>query len=199
MLRCPFNNFSKCDGNCPFSTENFAACKLASLLISIEGLCRGQLAQASTTNAHLVEAKELLEEMATAPDAPATAPELPVQRKHPKKKNRCCVYRNIGTDRTEIRLAVVGDAAAHLRAICGDGRRTDVFFIPSERTFLLTPGTSERSAKLTTNEASGRTMLSIGMWRSAVEHSIGIHHYAILEPTISDGMLRLVATGEVED
>ena len=199
MLRCPFNNFSKCDGSCPFSTENFTACKLASLLISIEGLCRGQLAQASTTNAHLVEAKELLEEMATAPDALAPAPELPIQRKHPKKKNCCCVYRNDGADRTELRLAVVGDAAEHLRSICGEGRRADVFFIPGDRTFLLTPGTSERSAKLVTNEASGRTMLSIGLGRGAVEQSIGRRHYAFLEPTISGGMLRLVATGEVED
>ena len=29
MLRCPFNNFSKCDGSCPFSEDNFNSCLLA--------------------------------------------------------------------------------------------------------------------------------------------------------------------------
>lgn len=65
MLRCPFNNFSKCDGSCPFSMQDFASCRLATALIAIEGICRGQVAQATTTNAHLVEVKEKLDAIAT--------------------------------------------------------------------------------------------------------------------------------------
>lgn len=61
MLRCPFNNFSKCDGSCPFSMQDFTSCRLATALIAIEGICRGQVAQATTTNAHLVEVKERLD------------------------------------------------------------------------------------------------------------------------------------------
>ena len=73
MIRCPFNNFSKCDGSCPFSTENFKACKLASLLVAIEGLGRGTVAQLATANAHLVEAKELMaKEPAATQGAAAT-------------------------------------------------------------------------------------------------------------------------------
>lgn len=65
MLRCPFNNFSKCDGSCPFSMQDFASCRLATALIAIEGIARGQVAQATTTNAHLVEVKEKLDAIAT--------------------------------------------------------------------------------------------------------------------------------------
>lgn len=68
MLRCPFNNFSKCDGSCPFSTDNFNECRIAGLLIALEGQSRGQLAQIATANAHMVELKAMVEGLAERVD-----------------------------------------------------------------------------------------------------------------------------------
>ena len=42
-IRCPFNNFSKCNPHCPFSTTGLDACSIASRLIAIEGKVEGML------------------------------------------------------------------------------------------------------------------------------------------------------------
>ena len=78
MLRCPFNGFSKCDGSCPFSTDNFNSCRLASGLIAIEGLARGiheqTAAQSEALEAIIEEAKNLSTRVAAqAAQAPAEA------------------------------------------------------------------------------------------------------------------------------
>lgn len=79
MLRCPFNGFSKCDGSCPFSTDNFNSCRLASGLIAIEGLARGiheqTAAQSEALEAIIEEAKNLPTRVAV--QAPVEAPEQP--------------------------------------------------------------------------------------------------------------------------
>ena len=55
MLRCPFNGFSKCDGSCPFSTENFKTCQLATNLLTLVGALRGVHEQLREVNSHLVD------------------------------------------------------------------------------------------------------------------------------------------------
>lgn len=75
VLRCPFNNFSKCDGSCPFSMPDFTGCKLSVLLAQVEGQSRGQLAQLNNVNANLEDVRHKLddlsaklEEMSAQPD-----------------------------------------------------------------------------------------------------------------------------------
>lgn len=41
MVRCPFNNFSKCNGECPFAEDKATRCGLQRGLAAIEGVARG--------------------------------------------------------------------------------------------------------------------------------------------------------------
>lgn len=41
MIRCPFNNFTKCNADCPFSTDDMTRCDLQRSLAAIEGVARG--------------------------------------------------------------------------------------------------------------------------------------------------------------
>lgn len=66
MIRCPFNNFSKCDGSCPFSMPDFTGCRLATALVAIEGASKGMHAQVVTTNAHLTDVRDKLDGIASA-------------------------------------------------------------------------------------------------------------------------------------
>lgn len=68
MIRCPFNNFSKCDGSCPFSMPDFTGCRLATALVAIEGATKGTHAQVVTTNAHLTDVRDKLDGIASAPE-----------------------------------------------------------------------------------------------------------------------------------
>ena len=75
MIRCPFNNFSKCDGSCPFSMPDFVSCRIATALIAIEGQTRGIHEQVDTVNAHLVELKDA-DSGALPADGASDGPEL---------------------------------------------------------------------------------------------------------------------------
>lgn len=147
MLRCPFNNFSKCDGNCPFSTENFNACKLASALTIIEGLGRSQAAQATTTNAHLVEIKEKLDALAAGPaladgqDAPRVVckhPEQPRLMLGPNNNIRLIIPNDMGNEV----WAALGERASY--SITGSG---EVLLYAGEDRKLSTHGTSSKNTR----------------------------------------------------
>lgn len=71
MIRCPFNNFSKCDGSCPFSMPDFTGCRLATALVAIEGATKGTHAQVVTTNAHLTDVRDKLDGITQQPTRPA--------------------------------------------------------------------------------------------------------------------------------
>ena len=68
MIRCPFNNFSKCEGSCPFSMPDFTGCRLATALVAIEGATKGMHAQVVTTNAHLTDVRDKLDGITSAPE-----------------------------------------------------------------------------------------------------------------------------------
>lgn len=68
MIRCPFNNFSKCDGCCPFHTADFTTCRLATALVAIEGAAKGIHMQITTTNAHLTDVRDKLDGITSAPE-----------------------------------------------------------------------------------------------------------------------------------
>ena len=68
MIRCPFNNFSKCDGSCPFHTADFTTCKLDTNLTAIAGAAKGIHMQITTTNAHLTDVRDKLDGITSAPE-----------------------------------------------------------------------------------------------------------------------------------
>ena len=190
MLRCPFNNFSKCDGSCPFSMPDFVSCRLSTALIAIEGVCRGQLAQAVTTNAHLTELRGMVEEMHAEPDAEKERKQL----QRASKMDACYLYRCERKDGTvEMEISLNNDATA--RVLESFGTKVDVLVVQSTKTFIIAPGTRFTVSK---NSGGCRSSVSVGRNRGAIEMAFGKAHYTYLEPTFEGGMLRLTVTGEVE-
>ena len=195
MLRCPFNNFSKCEGACPFSTENFNACKLASLGIAIEGLGRGTVAQLSTVNAHLVEMKGQLEALKPMPTETKDA-DSGSHRVRPTRADMCYVAISDNITRghgRNVRISLNDDMTAKAQEMFGE--RCDVTFVDSIGLLILSDGDA---LKLSTSGHGSKSNVSIVPLTSRIERSRGKHHYYYLEPTVEDGAIWLRFTGEVE-
>lgn len=69
MIRCPFNNFSKCDGSCPWSQPNFTDCGLRADLAEVNGKASGILARLSSADDRLKELGDILAMTHDAVDA----------------------------------------------------------------------------------------------------------------------------------
>ena len=64
MVRCPFNNFSKCNNECPFAEDDATRCGLQRGMAAIEGVVRGIHANASVTKNHAIMASQSAEAVA---------------------------------------------------------------------------------------------------------------------------------------
>lgn len=64
MVRCPFNNFSKCNNECPFAEDDATRCGLQRGMAAIEGVARGIHANASVTKNHAIMASKSAEAVA---------------------------------------------------------------------------------------------------------------------------------------
>lgn len=185
MIRCPFNSFGKCDGSCPFSTENFRSCGLERMLAELGGQARGIHAQMVTANAHLAEAK----------GQQADQPRKRIQQRA-QVADSCYLYRNERDDGSaDVKLALSSEVAAKVADEMGG--KVDVLLIPGAKSFVVAGGT--RATVSRTTAMAPRATISVGFAREAIEAAFGTHRYAYLAPSFGGGVLRLTATGEVED
>lgn len=197
MIRCPFNNFSKCDGSCPFSTQDFAACKLASLLIAIEGQSRGQLAQIATANAHLVEVKDKLDALAASRETEEATEDTGTKRA--KRASRPDLPRlRIGNVKTgELNAVLVLPRQLGAAATAAFGERVG-YTITGNCEVLLYAG---KDRKLSTRDSAyddGTVTVAIGAEAARLAEMYPDTRVIYLELVSSDGVFRLKPTGEVE-
>ena len=194
MLRCPFNNFSKCDGSCPFSTDNFNACKLASLLLTIEGLGRGTVSQLVTVNAHLVEVKDRIDALGThAPES--QKPTKRTTAKHPDQPRvRLSDLDGGGKGAT---LFIPPDIAERMEDALG---RQVSYSVTASGEILVFAG-SDRKLSRHGRNGGDAGIRSISMQSDATRLA-GLYRSArvtYLKLVSDDGVFRFAPTGEVED
>lgn len=205
MLRCPFNNFSKCDGSCPFSMPDFAGCKLAVLLAQVEGQSRGHLAQLNNVNANLEDVRNKLEELGAKLGAlgatQVDAPQAPVRKERVNasmpEKSYLLRYRNKSAGRDDIRLSLDPETTDAVTAEFGT--RVDVIIVAAPPQILVVPGTGLAVTRNHESLASVcRGAISLNGKRRVIDDTFGTSHYTYLDAKLTDGILRLTPTGEVE-
>lgn len=200
MIRCPFNNFSKCDGSCPFSTANFTHCGLSALLTSLEGQSRGQLAQIATANAHLVEVKEKLDALnqpkADGEQATAAVPMPPAARRKASNPDGCYIAQAVKKrdGRIDVRLSLNADMADLVEREFGSNISAMVVGNPAA--IVTCRGNGLKLSRVSDGQ---RATASLSGQREAILTVFGRHHYIYLDGELANGMLRFTPTGEVED
>lgn len=199
MLRCPFNNFSKCDGSCPFSEDNFNSCLLATNGNMAAGRLMGLLNRADdlkkdvaridsalTTIIGMLEGIEVVGE-----EKPAQRP----KKVTPSMRDECYLYRNVKPDgAVDMRVSLNAEVAALVTEQLGE--KVDAALIDSTKTLVLLPGSSMTVSFM---NRGGRASVSIGGLRRRLEATFGTAHYTYLSADFEDGMLKLRATGEVDE
>lgn len=194
MLRCPFNNFSKCDGSCPFSMPDFAGCKIATSLTAIEGIVRGigervgkMHMEQVTTNAHLTALRtpELLAED-VCEDVSDT------KRRHDPRSYLVNESRGAGKGRA-YRISVSESDADGVIGTIGD--KADIFVIrkPVPK-IILSPGD-----EVTVSRNGRRLRISPGNKQSQLADAFGVHDRVYLEAGFDNGIVTLTADGDVYD
>lgn len=206
MLRCPFNNFSKCDGSCPFSMPDFTGCKLAVLLTQVEGQSRGQLAQLNNVNANLEDMRAKLEAIGARLDAPLPQKgEAPARADQPARndRSRMATYK----DQPRVRLKKPGDQsgttftvpsplAATMAGVLGD--RCDCA-VTGKGEVLLYEGESKAISLHGGNGATASRTIAIGIEARNLRKLFGEARWIYYKLASSDGgLFRFVPTGEVE-
>ncbi len=189
MLRCPFNNFSKCDGSCPFAMKDFIDCLLAVAARNIEGQSKGIHAQLVTANAHMVEMKAAID----AADKTADNTEAPVRKS--KYADVDYLIRNSNGDMKISMCPATTDIVIGMF-----GKKVNVNFSERSKQFVLMDGT-ERTISDTNGSRSKRSSISVSSPRfvEPVTKLFGFHRYVFLKPVESSGVMLLVPTGEVAD
>ena len=192
MLRCPFNNFSKCDGSCPFSMPDFTSCRLATALVAIESICKGQAAQVVTTNAHLVEVKDKLDALKAIPSDDGDSASQRTKATHLDQPR--LMLRTRRSDRPDARLILPGELAAQATEAFGDRCS---YTITGKGEVLLFTG---EDRKLSTNGTAQSITRSISMQKDMQKLNVLFPKASVvyLELVSSDGVFRLRPTGEVE-
>lgn len=194
MLRCPFNNFSKCDGSCPFSTPDFAACKLASGLVALEGIARGIEGQARGVHAELVTVNAHLTEMRVDE---GEAEGGMVNRRKSKDPEACYLIRKaLGNGRSDLRLSLGPSVAKAAEEAFGE--RVDVTLLESPGLVILHKGDGRKMARVKSTE-SDRVSLSLQSYDQRFAEAFGKHRITYMSAEMGEGMLTLKPTGEVED
>lgn len=200
MIRCPFNNFSKCDGSCPFSMPNFTACGLADDMGSLVGKAAGALAKLERANEDaerilsvLAGIREAVEDMATAP-APAPAPAGPGPKKLFKPEEP---YLRFGQDGKGGETAVLIFPGEHAETLTGAlGEQVDVLIRGKERRLLLFSGTARQVSRNATTRA---VSISLTSGRDQLRDAFGAHRYVFLGMRVTDDFVELTPTGETID
>lgn len=198
MLRCPFNNFSKCDGSCPFSEDNFNSCLLATNGNATAGRLMGLLnrtddlkkdvARIDSALTTIIKMLEGIEVVAEEKPKPKPA------KVNPSMRDECFLYRNMKPDGSvDMRVSLNADTAELVEAHYG--KKVDAALIDSTKTLVLLPGSGVTVSQV----RGGRASVSVGALRSRIEATFGTAHYTYLSADLEDGMLKLRPTGEVDE
>lgn len=190
MLRCPFNNFSKCDGSCPFSMPDFASCRIATALAAIEGQTRGAHAQLVTVNAHLADMR-----MAAGDDAPRPGG----RGSKPTRPDECYVTRvnrvAADTERSQPSLALSMNPQTAEAVLAAIGETVSYSFDGRSGAIVLTPGTDR---KLIKTGDLGRRYISIQSDGRRIADALGEHRHVYMAATVTDCVAIFKPTGEVD-
>lgn len=196
MLRCPFNNFSKCDGSCPFSMPDFSGCRLATSMTAIEGIVRGisertqkMHVEQVNTNAHLAEVNRLLDDgvlVGGVRDESDGQSKKPARIRDPRtyirkeSTQRFCLY--LSVEDTE---DVAGMFGASATAVIIPKPNPRIMIVPGNANAILM---KKRSNRGTINFKSACT--------SDVESAFGEHRYIFLRSIVDDGIMTLTLDEE---
>lgn len=197
MLRCPFNNFSKCDGSCPFSMPDFASCRIATALVALEGQTRGAHAQLVTVNAHLADMRTAAgdDETAAGDDAPRTG----CRGSRPTRPDECYVTRvnraAANTERSQPSFALSMNAATADAVLAAIGETVSYSFDERNGAIVLTRG-SDR--KLIRANEGRRRYISIQSDGRRIIDALGDHRHVYMAPTVTDCVAIFRPTGEVD-
>ena len=190
MLRCPFNNFSKCDGSCPFSMPDFTSCRIATALAALEGQTRGIHAQLVTVNAHLADMR-----MAAGDEEPRTGG----RGSKPTRPDECYVTRvnraSADTERSQPSFALSMNAATADAVLAAIGETVSYSFDGRSGAIILTPGTDR---KLIKTGDLGRRYISIQSDGRRIADALGEHRHVYMAPTVTDCVAIFRPTGEVD-
>lgn len=191
MLRCPFNNFSKCDGACPFSMPDFAGCRIATALAALEGQTRGIHAQLVTVNAHLADMRM------AAGDEPQAAGGG--RGSKPTRPDECYVTRvnraAADPERSQPSLALSMNATTADAVLAAIGETANYSFDGRSGAIVLTPGTAR---KLIRTGDAGRRYISIQSDGRRIVDALGEHRHVYMAPTVTDCVAIFRPTGEVD-
>lgn len=188
MLRCPFNNFSKCEGACPFSMPDFASCRIATALAAIEGQTRGAHAQLVTVNAHLADMR-----MADG-DEPAAAGGG--RGSKPTRPDECYVTRvnrvAADTERSQPCLALSINPETTDAVLAAIGETVSYSFDERSGAIVLTPGAGR---KLIRTGDVGRRYISIQSDGRRIAAALGDHRHVYMAATVTDCVAIFKPTG----
>ena len=197
MIRCPFNNFSKCDGSCPFSMPDFTGCRLATALVAIEGAAKGMHAQVVTTNAHLTDVRDKLDGIASAPELVDDGIEGKATRKrgnkakHPERSYLIFLLRSASVGQPKAVIALNEEHAA--LAIDTIGETCAYVINEADKSIVLMRGEKNkiyRNGTHFTISAQSDGSRLVGMFPDCRHVYLDVEAFA--------GMLVLRPTGEVD-
>ena len=194
MIRCPFNNFSKCDGSCPWSQPNFTDCGLRADLAEVNGKTSGILARLRSADDRLKELGDILAMTHDAVDAlrPRVEGENGV-----KPRTRIMDERTYIKRRRDGKLALylsVDDTEA-LRKLAGNrGVGFEAHTRPPPAVYVHAGGTYKLGVK-----TSGRSEIFASAATDVIDAAFGIHEAVFMASRVEGDSLVLTPDGEVKD
>ena len=189
MLRCPFNNFSKCDGSCPFSMPDFAGCKLATSLVAIGGQTQGIHARLTTINEQLAKVMEMIENMGDAGTSEPAGIGGPVR--FSGTYLTCKARSSNNSQQPEVRLSLSDDDAAAVLAALGD--TVNYVFNDSDGSILLMRGAMRKLSKAPNKgERRSLSLQSDGM---RIVNTLGEFKHVGYDVAEFDGIFKLTPNG----
>lgn len=195
MIRCPFNNFSKCDGSCPFSMPDFSGCRLATSMTAIEGIVRGISERTQkmhieqvNTNAHLAEVNLHLDG-----GVPGNTETKSMRKRIHDPRSYLRNEKRNGKDNYCIYLSESDSEAAI--SMFGESVEVSLIEKPNLR-IILSPGDS---FTISTKQKTKRATIYISSYTSRIVSLFGPDSYVFLKTNISDGLMMLMGDGDVLD
>lgn len=207
MLRCPFNNFSKCDGCCPFSTDNFESCLLAdaaAATMGLQGAAKGIHQQLLTINALSTRVADATQSNADAIAKLAdgleslsfeAAPEESQRQLKPLTRERRDVSYLLKRGRNGYALMFSSRDAELIKSRFGE--TVGIAVIPSSNPRIVLYRGATR--KFSRDEDTRKASVSVSAYTDELEACFGLHKYVYMQAEVKDGNVELVPTGETRD
>ena len=201
MIRCPFNNFSKCDGSCPFSMPDFTSCRLATALVAIEGSVKGIHAQTVTTNAHLTDMRTKLDELPPVNGAQDNLDEGRKRSQRARYPEKCYLLFSNRVNRSrgaqpDVALSITPDVSDRIMSEIGE--TVDYMFNDTSGTLILMKGTARSMSVRGSLKERPRMQISIQSEGTRLRAKFGDCTHVYYDADFHDGMVIFKPTGEVD-